>query len=141
MYERQLHKTLFYYLFITPRSAGFTSCQASPSDKISRLKGKPLQINESYQGIYFQLCCLVGSNFRNLYSLVSILNCFKGRKLKVGLSCYSWAKTLKLKKNKNKKRNKTKEKQNFLFQFAVHGNISSLEISCHIKSNVVFCFR
>ena len=104
------HYFISYLLLHDPPDIGFTSCQVSPSDKISRRKGKPLQINESYQGIYFQLCCLVRSNFRNLYSLVSILNCFKGRKLKVGLSCYSWAKTLKLKKKQKQKKKQNKGK-------------------------------
>ena len=105
-----IHQTLFHWSFITPRSdIGFTSCQGSPSDKISTLTGKPLQRNESYQGIYFQLCLLVGSNFRNLNSLVSTLNSVKGQKINAGLSCYSWAKTWKLKKQKKKQnRGKTK---------------------------------
>ena len=121
------HYFIGYLLLHDPPDIGFTSCQASPSDKISRLKGKPLQINESFEGNFLQLCCLVGSNFRNLYSMVSILLCVKGQKLQVILG----PKRENLKTQKQK-RNKTKEKQNFLFQFAVHRNLSSLEISCHI---------
>ena len=75
------HYFIGYLLLHDPPDIGFASCQASPSDKISRLKGKPLQINESFEGNFLQLCCLVGSNFRNLYSMVSILPCVKGQKL------------------------------------------------------------
>ena len=46
-----------------------------------------------------------------LYSLVSTLNSVKGQKLKVGLSCYSGAKTWKLKAQKQK-RNKHKGEKN-----------------------------
>ena len=131
--ERQLHQTLFHWSFITPRSdIGFTSCQGSPSDKISRLTGKPLQINESYQGIYLQLCCLVGSNFRNLNSLVS---------LKVGLSRYSWDKTWKLKKTKTKEKQNKGKTKNFYCSLEFTLKCSSLEISCQINFNVVVYFR
>ena len=107
-----VHQTLFHWSFITPWSdIGFTSCQGSPSDKISTLTGKPLQRNESFQGIYIQLCCLLGSNFRKLNSLVSTLNSVKGQKIKVGLSGYSSDKTWKLKKRK-KQTNKTKQRKN-----------------------------
>ena len=95
VYESKLHQTLFHWSFITPRSdIAFTSCRKSPPYKISRLKAKPRKINDSEQGVFLQLCCLVGSNFSNSFSLVSTLNSVKVRKLKVGLS-YSWTKTWK----------------------------------------------
>ena len=76
--ESKLHQTLFHWLLIAPRpDIAFTSCQTSPNDKISRPKVKPLRINDLEQGIFFQLCCLVGSNFSNLFSLVSALNSIK----------------------------------------------------------------
>ena len=103
-----------------------TSCQASPSDKNFLTKRKTTADKRSYQGIFPQLCCLVGSNFRNLFSLVLIMNSAKRRKLKVSLPCCSWAKTWKFKKEKQT-RNKTKEKQKFLFQFGVHRNVLPLK--------------
>ena len=78
--ESKLHQTLFHWLFIAPQSDidfTITSCQTCLTDKISRLKVKPLRINDLEQGIFLQLCCLVGSNFSNLFSLVSTLNSIK----------------------------------------------------------------
>ena len=118
---------------------GFTSCQGSLSDKISRLTGKPLQIKESYQGIYSQLRCLVGSNFRNLHSLVSTLSSIKGRKLKVGLYCFLGPKRENL-KNKNKRESKKRKNKNSCFSLEFTLKCSSHEISCQINFNIVVCF-
>ena len=108
--ESKLHQTLFHWLFIAPQSDidfTITSCQTCPTDKNSRLKVKPLRINDLEQAIFLQLCCLVGSNFSNLFSLVSTLNSIKAWKVKEGLFCYSWIKTWKrLKKPKTKQNNK-----------------------------------
>ena len=59
--------------------------------------------------------------------MVSTLNSVKGQKLNVGLSCYSWAKTLKPKTKKKQNKGKTK------IPLSVWSYISSLEISCHIN--------
>ena len=76
--QTELHRTLFHWSFIAPRSdIAFTFCQTSPTDKISKLKVKPLRINDLEEGIFFQLCCLDGSNFSNFFSLVSTLNLIK----------------------------------------------------------------
>ena len=117
VYEGKLHQTTFHWLFNTPwPDFVFTSCQASPTNIIARLKGKPLQMNDSvsWQDIFLQLCCLVRPNFSNLFLLVSTLNFVKAGKLKVGLSCYSSTKTWKL------------------FQFGVHHNV------CPLKFRVTF---
>lgn len=83
VYESKLHQTLFQWWFTTPRSnIVVTSCQPSPTGKSPRLEVKPLQINESDQGIFLQLSCPVGSNFSKLFSLVLSLNFVKSRVLK-----------------------------------------------------------
>ena len=78
---------------IVPRfDIAFASCQTSPNDKISRLKVKPLRINDLEQGILLQLCCLVGSNFSNSFSLLSLASPFYIDKVYFLVSVWSWPK-------------------------------------------------
>ena len=95
---KQITSDIIHWLLIAPRSdIAFTSCKASPNDKISRPKVKPLRINDLEQGIFFQLCCLVGSNFSNLFWT---FNSIKAWKVKEGLFCCSWIKSWLKKKEK-----------------------------------------
>ena len=114
------------------------SCQVSPSDKISILKGKPLQISESYQRIYLELCCLYGSNWRKLYSLLLTLNSVKGQSLRVGMFCLFLGQNEKL-KAQEQKRNKSTEKNNCSFSLEFTEKFFPASF-VHINCNVVFCF-
>ena len=72
--------------------------------------------------------------FSWLKTLVSTLNSVKGQKIKVGLSCYSWAKTWKpIKPKKKKKKKENKGKTKIPVSVCSSQKRSSLKISCHIN--------
>ena len=115
VYVSKFYQTFFQRWFITQRSnIAFTNCHAIPTCKIPRLKVKPLQINDSNQGLFLQLSCLAGSNL----SLVSTLNFVKLRKVTMGLSCIIGANHGNLKNIYIK---------HFLVHFGVHQNVFPLK--------------